>query len=457
MTADELASTGKRDPTTLAKPIQNFADGINNRGSTRYANLVIHIAQTFFKVNKVALELQGFFLAAGNRKRKEYVPTLEEALTMADVAGSLRDRLIILLLTYTGLRNSTLRAIVYNETYPDPFLNEYTVKKELERQVECAMIIVHEVMKQRIPNACKNRKFYYVFAPPEVTECLRLYVLEQEQKFGCIQDDYMIFATRDRKLSLRQRLRTPVSMRELEQIVKELARKAGIRNWKDVYPHCLRKTFEGFLRNQHDDVRLDNKEREFYFGHALPGTQDTYFDKMKIEEMRAKYVKMAFEPALAMQQEERVVTESNLESFLKDGWHFVAALPSGGAVISRKVRMTKTKTVSAESRAKVPKPHIYEEKTQTYIALPTKKPSVANDNKAESRRNEELDKASVDKMQNSCQEKLEEASIQDKFPRTPTEKERHLETKGTKPKPFGFGQTNLNDFAERGSCDYSVG
>lgn len=44
---------------------------------------------------------------------------------------------------------------------------------------------------------------------------------------------------------------------------------------------------------------LDPKDQEFFMGHILPGSQDTYYDKTKIEEMRIKYLKIEFFPQKA--------------------------------------------------------------------------------------------------------------------------------------------------------------
>jgi integrase len=338
-TPDELILKAKENPSVVSSIIQKFADAHIIKGSARYANNIIQLAKTFFKVNKVEIELQGYFQPTRSRKRKEYLPTLLEALRMADMAGCLRDRLIIEFLTYTGLRNSTLRALVYNEAFPDPMLQNYTIKQELERGEECLVIIVHEVMKNRIPNACKNRLYYYTFIPPRVTHDLRLYLAERKEKYGEILDDEPLFITENRRMHFSERRKTPISARELQEIVKKAARRAGIKDWKYVYPHCLRKTYESFLREQPEDVRLDIKEREFLFGHTLPGSQDAYFDKTKIEEMRSKYAKMNFEPVI-VETEDRLVSTDELQSFLQHGWRFIAALPNGKAVVSRKVKRT---------------------------------------------------------------------------------------------------------------------
>ena len=344
---EELVLRARENPGAVANSVQLIADEYNDAGSVRYANHIIHIAKTFFKVNKVELDLHGYFQPARSRKRPEYIPTLAEALKMADVAGSLRNRLIILLLTFVGLRNSTLRALVYNENYPDPLLQDYTIKKEYERDSKCLIIIVHEIMKLKDPNACKGRVFYYSFVPPMVTECLYLHLSEMERKFGSLQDTHMIFPTGNRKMSLWERLKTPMSARELQEIVKNAAKRARIKNWKYVYPHCLRKTNESFLRNQPDDVRLDAKEREFLFGHTLPGSQDTYFDKTKIEEMREKYAKMNFEPGITVEREERVICEDELQTYLQNGWHFEATLPSQKVVVSRKVKVKQSEDATS--------------------------------------------------------------------------------------------------------------
>ena len=354
---DELVSRARENPDEVAESVQGIAD--EKKESPRYANHIIAVAKTFFEVNRVDLRFEGIEQPIRFRKKPEYVPSLAEALRMADVAGTLRNRLLIAFLVYTGLRNSTLRALVYNETYPDPLLQEYTIKRELERGEECLAIIVHEVMKKHDPNACKDKLPYYTFIPPKVTRDLRLYLGEIKDRYDSILDDQPIFITEDRWIPKSQRQKTPISARELQGIVKNAARKAGIKNWKHVYPHCLRKTYESFLRNQPDNVRLDVKDREFVFGHTMPGSQDTYYDKTKIGDMRAKYSQMIFEPVI-IKTEERVVSEEELQSFLQQGWRFVAPLPSGKAVVSREVKVerpedAKTTTSVQTSNAMVQK------------------------------------------------------------------------------------------------------
>ncbi|MEM2522790.1 MAG: site-specific integrase [Candidatus Bathyarchaeia archaeon] len=338
---DQLVSLAKENPEKIERLIRKLALEYYEPelGAFRYANYIIATVNTFFEVNKVDLKIDCLSTRGCSRlrKRQEYIPTLAEALKMASVAGSLRNQLLILIPTYSGLRNSAVRALVYNEDYPDPLFKGYTIKKQLERGEKCLMLVSHPVAKKRDPNACKNNVPYYTFIPPVVTEKLWLYINELEREHGPLRDDQPIFHTENRRLPPAQRIMTPISAREYQKIVKDAARRAGIKDWMHVTPHSLRKTFDSFLRNQPEDVKLDIKEREFLFGHLLPGVQDVYFDKSKIQEMREKYARLNFEPFIHVEKEQRVVSEDELQSFLQQGWHFEAVLRSGKVVIWRKV------------------------------------------------------------------------------------------------------------------------
>ncbi|MCS7115217.1 MAG: hypothetical protein RMJ15_08535, partial [Nitrososphaerota archaeon] len=178
---------------------------------------------------------------------------------------------------------------------------------------------------------------YVTFIPPIVTELSRLYLRELERRYGHLQSDQMergsellrddqpIFHTENRRLPLAIRLMTHISDRELENIVKIAARRAGLEHWRHVYPHCLRKTFEIFLRNQPEDARLDIKECEYLFGHKLPGVQEEYFPKM-IEELREKYARLNFELGVRIKKEERLVSEAELPAFFAARMEFCGSL-----------------------------------------------------------------------------------------------------------------------------------
>jgi len=175
----------------------------------------------------------------------------------------------------------------------------------------------------------------------EAAEALRLYIDERKRKYGEIKDSEVLFESGYKGINREERLKKPLTMKELERIVKEAARRAGIKKWKYVTPHCLRKTFQSFLRNQPSEVRLDIRDQEFLFGHILPGSMDPYFDSGKIEEMREKFSKLVFGLSNLSKKtkkvEQRIVTEQELESYLEDGWFAKFTLHSGKVIVEREV------------------------------------------------------------------------------------------------------------------------
>lgn len=258
--------------------------------SPRTANTALFSLKTFFKVNGFRgnrkLEIDCFHQSVRERIKPQYIPTLDEAQRMADVAGSLRNRAIILFLCSAGLRNSTLRALQYG-----------AVKEELEKGVTNLLIRVHKGMKKVVNTACKGNTEYVVFTSREATEALKLYLSDRRNRLGELHDNNVLFCAEYNRVPRKERATKPISSRELQLIVKEAARKAGLKEWKDVFPHCLRKTFDSVSRTCFaDGERLDVKTQEFFIGHILGGSMDTYFDKTKIEDLRKEYAKLIFRP-----------------------------------------------------------------------------------------------------------------------------------------------------------------
>lgn len=122
---DELVLMKKAD---IERLIEDFCYYKKESGCcVRTVNTNIYLLLTFFKVNgfkgNEELEIEIYHQPRRTRTRAEYIPTLDEARRMANATGSLRDRALILLLFCTGLRNSTIRAILYGE-----------IKEELEKR-----------------------------------------------------------------------------------------------------------------------------------------------------------------------------------------------------------------------------------------------------------------------------------------------------------------------------------
>jgi len=316
-TPDELLN---QDRSVLEAWIQDFTG--RHEKNPRYANDTVKILKIFFRENGVNLRYPHYYVPPRFRKIREYIPTPDEVLKMAECAGSLRDRAIILALASSGLRNSTLRALKYGVN-TDPNFSRYTIKSELLSGKQTVIVMVHEGMKEDIPTACKGRIPYYTFFHPIATEALRRYLDERRRQQGNIADDEFLFHSTWRGIPVDERPYRALTMEQVERLVKETARRAGLEEWMHVRPHSLRKTFDSMLRNQPPDSRLDTKDQEFLMGHILPGSQDAYYDRGKVEEMREKFSRLKFGSAQSavgsdMLQELAEIFQLNLEDITSE-------------------------------------------------------------------------------------------------------------------------------------------
>lgn len=283
---DELVRLLKGDIEGL---VQDYADGFNNdRYSRRYANNILGILKTFFKINGFknanALEVEGYYTPSRYRKVREYIPYKHEIYLMADSAHSLRDRAIVLFFCSGGLRTSTLGALLYRD-----------IKDELSKGIDNILVPIYPEMKLIDHNACKGNIPYYTFVCDEATQAIRLYFEERKERYGEILGDEPLFASEYNQISKRERRNKPMTSRQVQIVIKSLAKAARLPDWQHVTPYCLRKAFESVLRSELiDGGKLDPKDQEFLMGHILPGSQEAYYDKTKIEKLRSEYSRLNF-------------------------------------------------------------------------------------------------------------------------------------------------------------------
>ncbi|MGO9643886.1 MAG: tyrosine-type recombinase/integrase [Candidatus Bathyarchaeia archaeon] len=273
------------------KAIQCYADSFKDV-SRSYANISICALKCFYAVNGFrrnrALDLELYYQPPRHRLTQEYVPTKAEVYRMADSARSLRDRAIMLMLFSSGLRNSTLRALRVKD-----------LSKELLAGVENPIIPIYPDMKQIDPAACKGGIPYYTFLCDEGSQALRLYLEDRKQRFGQLCENEPLFCTEYNQIHQSERRTRPITSRELQIIVKDAARRAGVSKWLLVHPHVLRKSYETILRGQLiDGSNLDVKTQEYFMGHILAGSQDNYYDSSKVESMRILYSNLRFGRAI---------------------------------------------------------------------------------------------------------------------------------------------------------------
>lgn len=283
---DELVKTPKK---MIEKWIQDHVDKFNDgEHSLRYLNNMIGLLKTFFTVNGFKgvrmLNVEGYHVPTRYRKTPEYIPKKNEVYLMADSACSLKGRAIILTLYSSGLRNSTLRALLIRD-----------IENELSRNISNICIPVYPQMKLVDPAACKGNIPYFGFVCDEATESIMLYLRERKEKYGEISSSEPLFISEYNQIERVKRKSKILSPRQLQNIVKMAAQRAGLPQWQYVTPKSLRKAFETVLHSELiDGGRLDPKIQEFFMGHILPGSEDAYFDRTDIETLRSEYSKLSF-------------------------------------------------------------------------------------------------------------------------------------------------------------------
>ena len=274
------------DVDEASRLCQGFTDHLRDKSySVRYVNVSQAYLRTFFRKNgfegQRELKVERYYQPTRYRKKPEYVPTPEEIHRMGYAAGSTKNRSMLFMLYTAGLRNSTLRSIRYGD-----------VKEELKAGLNVIKIPVYPEMKKLEPAACKGDIPYYTFVDPETVIALREYLEDRKERMGDITDEEPLFCSDSNQVRREEQRHTLVSKNGLARMVKKAARRVGIKQWKNVTPHCLRKAFESSLRNN----RLDPKDQEFLMGHILAGSQDTYYDSTKTENLRRKYMGIEFFP-----------------------------------------------------------------------------------------------------------------------------------------------------------------
>jgi len=316
-----LCIYGKADPDKLVRLpkgvieglVQDYADQFNDGNhSVRYLNNTIQLLRTFFSVNGFkgarALDIEGYYMPARYRKAPEYIPTKNEIYMMADSACSLRDRAIILVIYSSGLRNSTLRAVLIKD-----------VEVELSRGISNILIPIYPEMKLIDPCACKGNIPYFTFICDEASEAVRLYLRERKERYGEILSHEPLFTSNYNQINRSERKSKIMSQRQLQHVVKTAAKRAGLPQWQYVKPKCLRTAFETVLHSELvDGGRLSVKIEEYFMGHILPGSEDAYFDKTKVEMLRAEYAKLNF-GRVVVENKFKVLTMAVAKAFQGSG------------------------------------------------------------------------------------------------------------------------------------------
>jgi len=382
MNPDEFVKLSKEE---VADRVQAFCDELSDSGRKTMASNAMKALKSFLKANGFKVEDLELEDSYRTMKRPEYVPAKEEVYKMASVCG-LKWRAIILCLFQSGLRNSALRALTYG-----------MLKDQIESSVVPIRVHVTGELRKIVPDACKEGVDYWTFFGAEASEALRQYINWRRDKYGKIDDDELLFPSESRTLPVEKRLRTPMAQWHLTRIVKKAAQKAGIKEWRNVRAHSLRKTFRAVLDAGYVDGRqMAEDDKEYLMGHRLPSSKEPYHNA-NVDVLAQRYMKLrwavegamsqaakieaikAFAKSLGIEnievriaklkQEEpevsdeealgriireelgiaklkakvnkrnndpkKIVTEDELEQYLAEGWDIQTVLPSGRIIIRK--------------------------------------------------------------------------------------------------------------------------
>jgi len=274
---DQLVSLS---PEKAKEMIQGFSDEYADKNQYGTAHLYLNYLRSFLKHNgKKDLELEDVY-PWKRSKRSERVPTREEVYRMAEVSD-LRDRALLLCGFQSGLRNATLRALTYGD-----------VKDQIESDAPVISIHVTPQLKERVPEACKENVEQFTFFGKKATEALRLYLQERERRHGPIRDEEPLFRSHSNIRDDVARSQ-PITEDALQRLVKKAARKAGIKEWRDVRFHSLRKTFKavldaGFVGGM---GQLAEDDKEYLMGHMLP-SQKAPYHTANVQVLQERYSKL---------------------------------------------------------------------------------------------------------------------------------------------------------------------
>jgi integrase len=279
-----------------------------NYDYARTKKTICQALKTFFVANnRKKINFPKFYCPTRMTKIPKFTPSVDEAWKMAEYAGSIKAKLVIMFLFTTGLRNSTLRAIRLGDIKTKNLnVKDLTLKDQLRKGYDTIAILITLGMKEDVPGACKGGIEYFVYIPKETTEVLKLYLVDRKRKNGKINDDEFLFCSNYRGYKEGEDVNTPITAKGLGKIVHEAAKRAGIEEWSYTTPQSLRRTYDEIMSNQRKKI-MSEQDKEYFMGHILPGVQDHYYSgeirKKNIDRKRKKYSKVEFKPKTEFDEE----------------------------------------------------------------------------------------------------------------------------------------------------------
>jgi integrase len=256
----------RRELTSASPAIKELVQGfINELLSSDKRERARHVRTcliSFFKANGIYLELETIRRVP---KKEEFIPRKEQVYNIADCAGSLRNRAIILCMYQSGLGITALRNLKYGH-----------VKKHLEKK----KVPVRVRITPRISGKSSQVPFYAFFGA-EACDSLRAYINERERKIHKMKEkrakprelaaNSPLFASEGKNVLFGDKM----AVSSIWRVVKDSAERAGLEKEK-LQPSHLRKAFEAELKRS----LVDEEVKKYLMGNLIQGVK---YDINKVE------------------------------------------------------------------------------------------------------------------------------------------------------------------------------
>ena len=267
-TAKKLDQPEELTPATsvITELVQGFINELLSSGKRERARHVRTCLISFFKANGISLELDSIPRVT---KKEEAVPSKEQVYAMADYAGSLRNRAIILCMYQSGLGITALRNLNYRHA-----------KEQLEKN----RIPVRIRITSRINKKASQVPFYAFFGA-EARDSLRAYINERRRKTQKMREkgakvrelteSSPLFASEGKNVPFGERM----GVSSIWRVVKDSAERTGLQKEK-IHPNSLTKAFEAELNRS----PIDEEITKYLMGSPIQGI------KYNVDEVEQKYL-----------------------------------------------------------------------------------------------------------------------------------------------------------------------
>jgi len=277
-----VASTAKKldqpEELTSATPaIKELVQGFMNKllssdkqESARHARTCL---TSFLKANGISIELKSIPRAT---KKEEIILRKEQIYTMADYAGSLRNRAIILCMYQSGLGITALQNLNYGH-----------VKRQLEKnRIPMRMRITSRISKKA------SQVSFYAFFGAEACNSIKAYINERKRKTQKMREkeanvrelapNSPLFVSEGKNVPYGYR----IAVSSIWRVVKDSAERASLEKEK-IKPNSLTKAFEAELNRS----LMDRETKKYLMGRPIPGIE------YNVDEAEQKYLMCNFSRA----------------------------------------------------------------------------------------------------------------------------------------------------------------